>query len=425
MTPDPIRYAIYTRQSVSSAEKTLSSCDAQFSICQDFAKARSGPGWNWIGERLDDEGASGADADRLALQRLLRLVREHQVEKVIIYRLDRLTRSLRDSLNILDTFREANVELLIATSPELGSAATDNFLLNLMASFAEFEHDMIRSRLSDARQALKRRGRRIAGRVPYGYDTDPNTKQLIVNYDEARRVEAMFQMAADGMLPRDIAQTANDEGWRTKVTIAKRTGRKSGGNLWTPRQVLNILSNPVYLGLFKDGNHTRMGKHLRIVARELYDLAQSQIQARRTTKQKTRKSRLQWPLRRKIVCTRCGRLMSPHVTHNGNRRYRHYRCRSHAGGRPPCKGSALPAYEIESHVAEWLADYGLLGEVSNLSDDQRRLLERFQVVWRAMNEVAQSRALPEVVERVEFDEGKSALSVTFDLDGIERLAQPG
>ena len=116
--------------------------------------------------------------------------------------------------------------------------------------------------------------------------------------------------------------------------------------------------------------------------------------------------------------------MSPHVTHNGNLRYRHYRCRSHAGGRPPCKGSALPAYEIESRVAEWLADSGLLEEGPNLNDEQRRLLECFQVVWRAMDEVAQSRALAEVVERVEFDEAKSTLSVTFDPDGIARMDRP-
>ncbi len=157
--PDAVRYASYTRQSAADPGNVLSSCDVQFEMCEDFVRARAASNWHWIGERLDDVGHSGADMDRPGLQRLVQLVRQGKVEKVAVYRLDRLTRSMWDSLQILDAFRKAEVELLIVTAPELGSAATDRFLLNIMGAFAEFEREMIKSRLADARQRLKRQVR--------------------------------------------------------------------------------------------------------------------------------------------------------------------------------------------------------------------------------------------------------------------------
>jgi len=401
---EPVRYAIYTRQSATDAEKVLSSCEAQFAICEDFIRARAAPNWVWIGEHLDDVGHTGADTDRPALQRLMHLVREGHVDKVAIYRLDRLTRSMRDSLDILDALRKAGVELVIVTAPELGSAATDTFLLNLMAAFAEFEREMIRSRLDDTRRALKRRGRRLAGGVPYGYDADPTTKQLVVNFTEARRVEAMFQLAADGMLPLDIATAVNENGWRTKRFVARRSGKERGGNLWTPRQVLDILANPVYIGGFKDGEKVRQGRHQPIVSIELWDRARERVEARRTTSRRRRKIAPFWPLRGKIICPKCGRTMSTHETHSGNRIYRHYRCRSHAGGRPPCKGSAFPAYELEKGVAEMLAEPELVENLPHLLDEQRQLVRRFQVAWDLLDSLARMRMLPEAVEQVRYRE---------------------
>lgn len=412
----PIRYAIYTRQST-TPETTLSSCEAQLAICNDFVAARKDSTWTWVGERFDDVGLSGAKTDRPALQRLMKLVESGGVEKVVVYRLDRLTRSLRDSLDILDAFQRHEVELLIATSPELGSAATDKFLLNMMASFAEFERDLIRSRLADARAAVRSRGRRLAGAVPFGYDADPRTKQLVLNPEEARRVEAIFQLAADGVRPSDIATTINDSGWRTKVCEARRSGRKRGGNRWTPRQVLDTLANPVYIGLLRDGAKTRPGKHQPIIDRETWELVRQQIEDRRPTRKARVRKQPFWPLRGRILCPRCDRLMSTHVTVEGNIIYRHYRCRSHASGRPPCKGSSFPAYVIEAGVSETLADPAIVAKAG----EDRELLLRFQVAWGVLDFSARLRMLPEIVQRVIHREEKSSLEVTLDTDALKRL----
>jgi site-specific DNA recombinase len=107
--------------------------------------------------------------------------------------------------------RELGIDLVIVTAPEIGSTATDSLLLNLLSIFAEFEREMIAKRIADARAALKRQGRRVDGALPLGYDADPLTKQLVVNPKEIKQVHAMFEMAAEGMPPSEIARIANEK----------------------------------------------------------------------------------------------------------------------------------------------------------------------------------------------------------------------
>jgi DNA invertase Pin-like site-specific DNA recombinase len=353
------------------------------------------------------------------------LVESEAVEMVFVYRLDRLTRNLHDSLHILESFREHGVELHIITAPDLGSAATDHFLLNLMGAFAEFERDMIRSRITDSITARKKRGLRLAGLHPYGYDTDPQTKQLVPNETESLHVAAIFEHAVDGMLPSDIAALINELGWRTKQYTTKRTGKVRGGNPWTPRQILDLLKNPVYIGCFRDGDKLRRGVHQPIVTREVFDMAADRIAERRTHSKKRRPPQKHdhFHLRGKIRCVACGRIMSTHQSKSGSIIYPHYRCRSHAGGRPPCKGSALPAYQVECFVDDTLLSPDFLDSFPGVSKEQRKLLERFQVAWSATEQVRRRHLLPAVVKEMAFDHEKEELSMTFDMDGITGLAQ--
>jgi len=225
--------------------------------------------------------------------------------------------------------QDRQIPLTIVTQPEIGATADDSFLLNLMAAFAEFEQEMTRERLADARAALKRRGRRVAGVVPYGYTRDPDTKQLVPVPKEAKRVVKIFDMAAQGMTAREIAEIANRRRWRT-----------SRGGHWTPRQVLEQLANAVYMGRIRDGDDTLPGIHRAIVSKERFREVRSQVDSRRTS----RRARDSWnadcPLRGVLFCGRCGRVMSPSSSHHGSLIHRYYRCRSHVGGRPPCKGVA-------------------------------------------------------------------------------------
>ena len=422
----PLRYAIYTRQSTAvAAGEEFSSCDAQFAMCRDFMRCY-GDGAIWIGERLDDIGETGSNTKRPALERLLTLVAEQRIDHVVIYRLDRLTRSLLDSVELFEKLRTNNVKLFIVTAPEIGTAATDRLVLNLMSSFAEFEREMIASRIAETRAYLRQHGRRLAGKLPYGYDADPYTKQLVVNSEEASNVEEMFRMAAEGMLSRDIAAAANSRGWRTKCTVTRRTARESGGGLWTPRQVLTLLSNAVYLGRFCHEGGTRPGTHPAIISEDLFEQTRRQVAARRKLGKKAKtpvkRHLLFWSLRGKVLCPDCGRAMSTHITQKGNIWFPHYRCRSFAGGRPPCKGSAFRAYDLERMVSDLIGKMEFCESTSDSANIDRDTFRRFQEKWKSLGEIARNRHLPKIVTKILFDRKSSTIRVETNGAGMTAVA---
>jgi DNA invertase Pin-like site-specific DNA recombinase len=174
--PPSISCAIYTRQSRES-DSDFKSTQAQFEACLAFVAAHRNQGWAWNGRRYDDEGESGKRTDRPGLTLLFADIEAGIVDRVIVHRMDRLSRSLFHSVTILQEVRDRNVAVSIVTAPDLSCSSEDSLILNILSSFAEFEHDVIGERMSDARVAHKRRGRRVAGVVPFGYAADPNTKQ--------------------------------------------------------------------------------------------------------------------------------------------------------------------------------------------------------------------------------------------------------
>lgn len=331
----------------------FSSCQVQHDACRLCAESQSAHGWTLIPERFDDDGYSDATLDRPALDRLLGLVRKGQVDQVIVHRLDRLSRSVRGCVALLNEFRQLEIGLVIVTATELGHSAQDVFVLNILASFAEFEREMIATRIAESRERLKARHLRIAGGVPFGYDADRRTKQLVPNEQESLIVQWMFTEAAAGKKPAGIAGEANARGWRTKVSVALRSGNERGGNLWTARQVLTTLRNPVHIGMFRDRDGVRLGCHEPIISDAQFAEVSKALAARRTRTGQAAVYGPMWPLKGRIKCETCGRPLTPHSSRRGNKVYRYYRCRSTADGRPPC-GYQVAAGTIEAAVADLL-----------------------------------------------------------------------
>ena len=286
-----IRCAIYTRQSVEKDDE-LSSCQVQFDLCSAHVQSRRSLGYELIAERFTDEGHSGATLDRPAFQRLLSVIRSGGIERLVIYRLDRLSRNLRHFTTLFEELKDHDVELDVITAPETGAVAMDRFMLNILASFSEFERDLAASRIAESRAYLKAHGRRIAGATPFGYSADRHTKQLVVCEEEAEAVLRMFKWADAGVTPSVIASCANALRWIT-----------GGGNPWTARQVLSILTNHTYAGLVVHGFAFRDGCHQALIDRELYHRVQNQIVGRRTGVPGRRGGRatFQWVLRASCV----------------------------------------------------------------------------------------------------------------------------
>jgi site-specific DNA recombinase len=269
-------------------------------------------------------------------------------------RLDRLVRSLLKSAVLLEELRQHGVRLVIVTAPELGNAAGDNFMLNILASFAEFEREMIASRIAESRARLKARGVRVGGAVPLGYSTDPRTKQLVANKDDATIVKWMFAQAGSGQAPAKIADQANERGWLTKVRVGIRPARKQGGNPWTARQVVATLRNPVYIGIFQERGSRRAGFHDAIIATELFESVGAQLDSRRTRVPGKGFLGIVWHLRGLVRCGICDRFMATHTVRKRNCIYLYYRCRSTAGGLKPC-GVQVGAAQLEFAVLRELS----------------------------------------------------------------------
>lgn len=227
-TRRPVRCAIYTRQSVGSLDE-LSSCAIQHEACAVFAASQ---GWIVENRRFNDVGFSGATLDRPGLQRLLALLREDGADLILVLRLDRLSRRVADCMKLVDEFRRPHVNSVIMTAPELGNAAQDHFLLTIIASFADFEREMIAGRIAEARAHLKWERKRLAGEVPYGYNANPRTKQFEPAPAEAAVVRWMFAEAATGKRPSEIADEANTNQHLTKANVVYKPDQNRVAVTW-------------------------------------------------------------------------------------------------------------------------------------------------------------------------------------------------
>lgn len=414
------RCAIYTRQSRES-NSDYSSCDAQYDACLNFILARTSQGWTPVDHRYDDDGQSGERESRPALNRLKFDINAGLIDRVVVHRLDGLSRKVMHCTALLDKFRQQGIAISIVTAPELGRSASDGLLLNLFSVFAEFERDLIRERLSETRAALKNRGRRVAGAVPFGYTADTVSKQLIPDRCEARRVKAMFERAAKGETPRQIAAHANRRGWRTKSVRSRATGKETGGQRWTARQILSLRSNPTYLGLIHDRKTTRKGIHQPLVTPELFQQAAQQVSERRTqVKPRRREPAFPWPLGGLLFCGQCGRLMSPSISGYKNLQYRYSRCRSQAGGRKPCHGVSIPAEEIEQFVCDPLASIKLDGDIAD-SNDTTQINRDFVTIWAGIPFDRQRNLMPEILDNVVFHPGKGTLRIKIQAGAAKWL----
>jgi site-specific DNA recombinase len=419
-----VRYAVYTRQSVDKGDE-FSSCQVQFLTCKDSAKATGAPDLQWIGQRFDDEGYSGATLDRPAMRRLRKLIDLGGIDRLYAVALDRLTRSMRDAIVLLDEFEKAGVELRLVNQPQLTTGPEGRFLRHMLAAFAEFERDMIATRIAESRAYLKKHGRRLAGPPPFGYDADPVTKQLVPNKAEARRVRAMFKRAAAGQTPSQIAGRVNHLGWRTKAWTSRRSGEHRGGGKWTARLVTRLLRSPVYLGRFAAPNGDRAGSHDAIVPQELFDAAQAQLAGRRTSSS-TSRAAVRFPLRGKILCPRCGRPLSTYTLTKplgarAKKTLRYYRCRSTAGGRRPCRGVSYPAWELEQFVREQLASEAAWQEILRQAKASPRMASELAHLWQAMGQLTQERMLSSVVQEVRFLEGNSSIVIRLNRSVVENI----
>ena len=178
-------------------------------MCRELAASKD---WS-ITQVYSDEGYSSETLDRPQMSQLIAAIEMGEVRHLVVYSLDRLTRRMLHFQQLLELFARQNVSLAVVNDPSFSDSATGRLMANIIAAANEFQLDLTRERMADMRAAYKRDGKRVAGRIPFGYRTDPATKQLVVNEEQARRVHDFFSLAAGGSRPSDLVGLANLQSW--------------------------------------------------------------------------------------------------------------------------------------------------------------------------------------------------------------------
>jgi len=248
-----LRCAVYTRKSSEEGlEQSFNSLDAQREAGRDYIKSQKHQGWTAVSTHYDDGGYSGGTTQRPALQRLLDDIARGRIDVVVVYKVDRLSRSLADFARLMQTFDEHKVSFVSVTQQFNTTTSMGRLTLNMLLSFAQFEREVTGERIYDKIAATKRKGVWVAGRPPLGYrvsrpDEAPGDRRLRIVEHEAAIVRAIFAAYLKRSSPLAVARRMNAAGHATRAWKDAR-GNTRGGNRFNAATVKKILCNPVYVG---------------------------------------------------------------------------------------------------------------------------------------------------------------------------------
>ena len=281
MSKPRIRCAIYTRKSSDEGlDQDFNSLDAQHDACASYIASQRNEGWVAGKTRYDDGGISGGSLVRPGLQQLLTDIDAGRVQMVVVYKIDRLTRSLADFAKLVERFDAAGCSFVSVTQAFNTASSIGRLTLNVLLSFAQFEREVTAERIRDKIAASKKKGLWMGGLVPLGYDPppDPKTRGLVVNAQEAETVRAIFQLYDELECLNAVMRRANQIGLRSKLHCFK-SGRLQGGNHLSRGQIYALLRNPIYIGKIRHKENIWDGQHKAIIDTEQWKRIQNKLQA--------------------------------------------------------------------------------------------------------------------------------------------------
>jgi site-specific DNA recombinase len=418
------RCAIYTRKSSEEGlEQDYNSLHAQREACEAFIRSQTGEGWRLIKAAYDDGGFSGAGMERPGLQQLLANIREGLVDTVVVYKVDRLTRSLTDFAKMVELFDARGVSFVAVTQQFNTTTSMGRLTLNVLLSFAQFEREVIGERIRDKVAASKRRGIWMGGVLPLGYDV--HERKLIVNQEEAETVRGIFERYLELDSVRLLASDLRLRGIISGVRVA-RSGKARGGKRFSRGSLYHLLSNPIYLGEIRHKRERHPGQHEAIISRELWERVQQRLRDRGVRSGEGRKTEaLSSPLGGKLF-DESGEPLYVQGAAKGQRRYRYYVSRSLVRGTSEDaeQGWRISAPEIEQRVAA--AAQAVLGdrpaialalEASGVDSNRLPAVLKSAQAWSKQLASRSDAALTlgEIIERVQLSRESLHLSLKLPL----------
>jgi site-specific DNA recombinase len=344
-----LRCAVYTRVSTDSGlEQDFNSLDNQREASEAYIKSQAHEGWNLVRDRYDDGGFSGGSMERPALQKLLDDVRARRIDVIVVYKVDRLTRSLADFAKLVELFDAHAVSFISVTQAFNTTTSMGRLTLNMLLSFAQFEREITGERIRDKVAASKRKGIWMGGAVPLGYQVE--NRALHVVEREAEFVRALYRRYLElGSVVR--LKAALDTENVHSPSRTSRTGRKTGGAPISRGHLYWILSNPIYVGGLRHKGRIHDGLHPAIVDVEIWERVQQRLASQTQTRRVSQPDDHSF-LVGKLYDDRGNRMGASHASKGGSR-WRYYVSRAALSGRKQEAGSVvrIPAPEIENPIA--------------------------------------------------------------------------
>ncbi len=371
MERERIRCAIYTRKSSEEGlSQSFNSLHAQREYCEAYVRSQGGEGWSVVRQRYEDGGFSGANMSRPGLARLLADIDAKLVDAVVVYKVDRLTRSLADFARILERLDQQHVAFVSVTQAFNTSNSMGRLTLNILLSFAQFERDVTGERIRDKIAASKAKGMWMGGVVPLGYDPPDASgdRRLQVNEDEAVTVRSIFERLTQCRSIYDLQQQLMEEGIRSKAGRSRR-GIVHPGMPFSRGALRHLLQNKIYIGLISHKGETYAGRHQPIVDQATFDAVQALLSQRSEVWRRRAPNLDRAPLQGRLF-DQVGQSMKPVFTRRKGRAYGYYVApRPHLGLPEASRADAInrvPCRPLDDLIRRRLAEL-VSGDVQAIS----------------------------------------------------------
>jgi site-specific DNA recombinase len=434
--PATVRCAIYTRKSTDEGlDSDFNTLDAQRESAEAYIASQRHEGWITLPQKYDDGGFTGANMERPALKRLLDDVRSGLVNCVVVYKVDRLTRSLLDFAKIMEVFDKHGATFVSVTQQFNTTASLGRLTLNVLLSFAQFEREMIAERTRDKMSAARRKGKWVGGNPVLGYDVHPNGGALVVNDAEAARVRAIFGLYLElgSLLP--VVEELERSGWRLKQWTT-RDGKIAGGKPFTRARLHQLLTNITYTGQVRHRGEVYPGEQDAIIDGELWEKVQARLRGNAPGRGRSLRNKYGALLKGIVRCGTCNVGMVHTYTQKDARLYRYYVCvKAHQRGWTQCATRSVSAPELEQAVIDQIRGIGrnpmmLTAVMQHLEQqevhDARReevaqLLREFDRLWTQLAPGEQEQFIKTLVETVSYDGPTGTVTVGFRSAGLKQL----
>jgi len=438
-SPAKIRCAIYTRKSTEEGlDQNFNSLDAQRESAEAYVLSQKNEGWIALGDRYDDGGFTVANMDRPALKRLLGDVEAGIVDCIVVYKYDRLSRSLADFMKLLEILDRHHVTFVAVTQPFDTRTSAGRFMVHMLLNFAQFEREMIADRTRDKMRAARRKGQWIGGYPVLGYDVAPKGGKLLVNPVEAERVDGILRVYLEHGSLIPALEELERRNWRMKVWTTRK-GVQRGGTRFSKTTLYALLTNVVYIGKVKFEGKLFDGEHERIVDDELFQQVQERLHRNANKSERKVRNNNGALLKGLVQCGSCGGVMIHTYVQKRKARYLYYVCATaHQRGWNKCATRSVSAPELEGSVINSLRNFardpGVLSEVlqriaearqpnepiTDPADVQTALL-KFDPLWEQLTTSEQETFIRTLVAQVKYDGTTGDVTIGFRSEGIKEI----